>query len=314
MSELKSWLKSYSILKEMNKPYSCSFPLIIAGAKGLSFLENELIKIYKNYFSDEILKYQNHPFHSDIKSEMSIWVCWWQGEKAMPPLVRNCFKRLKLLNPDTRIVLVTKDNYSEYVDIPEHVVTLLQENKITITFFSDYLRAGILSKHGGLWIDASTYIVRPIFPKLFFGDFISQRSVIDSVVAKQNIISEARWAAYFLGSEYSGCVVFQFLKECLEKILIEFHYNPYYFSIDLIIRCAYDGIPCCKPYIDTLIPSSPDVHLFSLLWNKEFSEGYFKELCARNDIFKLNSKWHAKDVPNSYHEFFTSCKAVDWDA
>lgn len=314
MIELKSLLKSYSILKQMNVPYSCNWALITSGLRGVSILEKELIKIYDNYFTTETRKYQNASFCSDVVAKKTIWVCWWQGEKAMPPLVHNCFLRLKHKQPDIEVVLITKDNYTEYVTIPSAVVSLLNEGKITITFFSDYLRACILAQHGGLWVDASTYFVHTIPTGVFSAEFISQRSTLDSVDAKRHVISEARWAAYFIGSGYEGCVIFQFLRECLEKILLEFHYNPYYFSIDLIIRLAYNEIPCCKPYIDLLEPSSPDVHLFSSLWNDKFSEEYFRVLCLRNDIFKLNSKWHIEDIPNSYHEFFSSPRAVEWDS
>ena len=68
-----------------------------------------------------------------------IWVFWWQGQEAMPKLVKDCYISL-LENAHRRVILVTKDNYSEYTTLQEHEVAAFESGKISIAHFSDIVR------------------------------------------------------------------------------------------------------------------------------------------------------------------------------
>ena len=46
-----------------------------------------------------------------------------------------------------------------YVNIPDYIYKKFKEGKITPPHFSDYIRCCLLDKYGGLWLDASLYML-----------------------------------------------------------------------------------------------------------------------------------------------------------
>ena len=93
----------------------------------------------------------------------TIWIFWWQGEEAMPPLVRKCYESVKKNMKDWEIILITEKNYLQYADFPTYILEKLQKG-ITLTHFSDLLRLELLIKHGGLWLDATVLCTNEEIP------------------------------------------------------------------------------------------------------------------------------------------------------
>ena len=113
----------------------------------------------ESQYRDVINKYKNLEDNSEYISDISyIWVFWWQGMESMPPLIKACINNLKKKSGNRKVILLTKDNYSNYVNIPVNILNKVKKGQLTYTFFSDILRFNLLSKHGGIWIDATLYI------------------------------------------------------------------------------------------------------------------------------------------------------------
>ena len=85
----------------------------------------------------------------------------------MPPIVQSCFQSLCSHAGNHLVHLITQENISKYVTIPDYILRKVQEGKISFTHFSDILRMCLLYEHGGLWIDATVYVSEPIPEKVF---------------------------------------------------------------------------------------------------------------------------------------------------
>ena len=107
----------------------------------------KLDKKYSRYI-DESIKCEN-------KNSNYVFTCWLQGEENAPDLVKTCFASMRKQFKDKKLVIITTENIKEYVELPEFVMDKWKSGKITNTHFSDILRAALLAKHGGLWIDAT---------------------------------------------------------------------------------------------------------------------------------------------------------------
>lgn len=110
--------------------------------------EYKFSKINKNY---EFIK------KKDINYQKVIWIFWYQGMQNAPDIVKACYKSVVNTFKDKKVVIITKDNYKDYVNIPEFIIERLDANKMSITHFSDILRAVLLITYGGLWLDATVY-------------------------------------------------------------------------------------------------------------------------------------------------------------
>lgn len=89
----------------------------------------------------------------------SLWILWYQGLEEAPYIVRKCIKSWAKENPTWDIVILSKSNLKDYVqlDIPERILA-----KLSLAHQSDLVRLALLSQYGGVWADATTYCMRPL--------------------------------------------------------------------------------------------------------------------------------------------------------
>jgi len=146
----------------------------------------DVINKYKEYSLDDV---------EPISESSPIWTCWWQGENDMPLIVKACYQAMKRYAGKHPVILVTKDNYKEYVDMPFYIIEKQQKGIIDITHFSDILRMMLLSKHGGIWMDSTLLIaLKPI------DKFISPSEKFWTCHHKTlyNNVAQGGWTSFFL--------------------------------------------------------------------------------------------------------------------
>ncbi|MDE5947156.1 MAG: capsular polysaccharide synthesis protein [Oscillospiraceae bacterium] len=117
-------------------------------------LKKKLRKKYKQKISDFV---NNYKFKKSENKSKKVWVCWFQGIEQAPPLVQKCYQSLKEHLTDREIVLITENNYQEYVQFPEHIQKKIDSGIISKTHMSDLLRLELLLRYGGTWIDSTVY-------------------------------------------------------------------------------------------------------------------------------------------------------------
>ena len=123
----------------------------------LSVNNRTLCKIrrkYKKYISNYLLNHKEELEH--IKCN-KVWVCWLQGIDKAPYLVKKCYQSLLDNLLDREIILLTEDNYRDYIEFPQHIKEKINSGIITKTHMSDLLRLELLNKYGGTWIDATVF-------------------------------------------------------------------------------------------------------------------------------------------------------------
>ena len=90
-----------------------------------------------------------------------IWILWFQGFESAPPIVKKCLDSWVHHNKDWKIVALDENNLSKYIDIDKYISKDTQE-KISRTCLSDIVRLLLLKLHGGIWIDATNYCMKPL--------------------------------------------------------------------------------------------------------------------------------------------------------
>lgn len=114
------------------------------------FLEKEFKPIYQKYDKSD---FQLH----ETSIPNIVWILWWQGESEMPSLVKACVDSIRKHSLNYEIRIVTKENYKNYLDVSD-VIGFRENNRMSIQYFSDIIRARLLSKYGGIWLDATMFI------------------------------------------------------------------------------------------------------------------------------------------------------------
>lgn len=210
-----------------------------------------------------------------------IWVFWYQGIENAPVVVKKCIQSIKDHALDYEVVLLTKKNIQDYIKIPKVILEKTEKGIITLTHFSDILRMGLLSIHGGIWVDATCFITSNVFRKF------------DDVEFNSNKKREADWCAFFIGGKpnkvFSFCyqLLIDYNKE--EDSLIE------YFLIDHTLKLCYKDVAGCKEIIDETTIRNDCIGNFERNLNAIYNSQTYKELLEKAEFHKLTYKKNFKE-------------------
>lgn len=91
-----------------------------------------------------------------------VYTFWDSPVDQAPPLVQACFAQLLENYPNARIL--DGKSARELIDIPDRIADLLEETRPA--HFTDYVRTALLDEHGGMWVDATTWIARDLGSEL----------------------------------------------------------------------------------------------------------------------------------------------------
>lgn len=228
-----------------------------------------------------------------ITAKTQIYVMWWTGLETMPEIVRLCYDNLcnnAKLHP---IILITKDNYSTVLpnsivtDIKE-VVDLYNNDKICIQHLSDIVRTLILSKIGGIWIDATIYVTSNWDDKLIGKSFFSGRRTIKYANSGKSI-TKGQWTSYFIASVKGNPLIdfmYNGLIECYNR---KMEIKEYY-TMDYLFAIAMKNSSLVREIIEE-VPLI-DANLFSLenYMNEKFDEEQYRKFMSTAPFFKLNHR------------------------
>ena len=135
------------------------------------------------------------PVYEPITETSPIWTCWWQGENAMPDIVKACYNAMHRFSDGHPVILITEKNYKDYVNMPDYIIRKQQSGEIDLTHFSDILRMMLLAQHGGIWMDSTLLI-----PSKHLGTFIRPEDKFWSCHhhTRYYNISQGGWVSFFL--------------------------------------------------------------------------------------------------------------------
>lgn len=202
---------------------------------------------------------------SDIK--IKAWTCWWQGEAQAPEIVKVCWKsQKKYLPADVEHIIITEKNYRKYIVLPEHILEKVRQGKISIAALSDMIRASLLYKYGGFWMDATLLLIKPL-----------DRNVLEYPIYTRNLpetqfCSNAMWAGWFLYVK-PGNILFQFLAEAFFYYFLKNDKLLYYLTVDYFIAIACNQFP----EVETQLRNIPYNNERALELGKHLREIYNKE-------------------------------------
>lgn len=232
-----------------------------------------------------------------------IWLCWWDGEDAMSPLVKGCCERIRRLNPHKEVILITYENMHEYTEFPEYILEKFQDGRITKTHMSDLLRAELLALHGGVWMDATLYTFGPVPQRAYELPIYSGRC---TPTKNDYNVSGSRWTSFFPASRSPGNVLFCFLRDFWMDYWKKNNILCEYFLVDHAIALGYNYIPAIRKEIDMIDEGGCAKNLWLLLHelSMPYDENRLAKIKAENWMQKLTYKVEdslaekAKETPN----------------
>jgi hypothetical protein len=120
-------------------------------------IKQKLEKQYRKYITTFDEDWKKNDCDHTLKHESSnkVWICWFQGMENAPELVQRCYRSVKENIVGKEIVVITEENYRDYVEFPSFIQRKVELGIISKTHLSDLLRLELLIKYGGTWMDAT---------------------------------------------------------------------------------------------------------------------------------------------------------------
>ena len=121
-------------------------------------------KVNEDWVNISALK--DEPSIKTVDIPKIIWMYW--DSNSSNEIVELCFKNTKDICSDYEVILMSKNNILDYVDIS------CLKSDLKPQIIADYIRLSLLSKYGGIWMDASILLVENL-------DWIFKKILNDSV-------------------------------------------------------------------------------------------------------------------------------------
>lgn len=224
----------------------------------------------------------------------NIWWCWLQGEDNAPDLCKSCLQSVRKNFPDYNITVITENNLSRYIEMPEYILNKYNKGIIGRAHFADILRTMLLVKYGGVWIDSTVFcsgrnddlLKEPLF---VFQDW------------KFNREQACVCSNWFLSARKGDPI----LRTTLDLVLEYWKRNDFaknYFFYHLFFHMATER------YIDewNKMPRYSNIppHILQFELYHPFTKKRFEEICSGSNFHKLTYKSSIKTEDNLDGTFY----------
>ncbi|MEK0211194.1 capsular polysaccharide synthesis protein [Bifidobacterium mongoliense] len=233
-----------------------------------------------------------------------IWVLWWQGEERAPQVVKACIASIRKHAGDRSTIVITQDNVRKYAQLPDYIYTKLDAGSITLTHFSDILRFNLLRYHGGLWMDATLFVTKPLNTARYFGAFFTCSGYPDP---SYFFVTKGQWTGFFIGGSRNE-PLFAFMDDFFRLYWQENDKLIDYFLIDYVLDYARTHrIGSLADWVDRE-KGKDNPELFGLASRiaQPYDPMVWKELSQNTGVYKLSWKKPSHYPEHSFGDILLS--------
>ena len=245
----------------------------------LSYLKKELAPV--------IEKYRNIEESGAKADEKIIWTLWWQGIGSAPPLIRKCIETIERNAGKASVRVITKDNWKDYIDIPDYIREKREKGYISFAQLSDIIRFLLLEKYGGMWLDSTIFVSHEIPERYFERPFFSQHTKY----AETCFVQHNMWHGFSIGASPHGKLV-SFCREMFLEYWKTHDTLVDYLMIDYVIMTAYNEFEDVKEEIDSLEYTSERLYDLVGMLDQPYDRKWLEEL--EKDCLFSKLDWHRK--------------------
>ena len=265
-----------------------------------------LVTMYKNYYwLSKRYRVQRQDIRPVPQKEDKdyVWICWLQGLDNAPEIVKHCYDSIQYWLKDKEIIVITAENYSQYVEFPQYIIEKWEKGVITNTHFSDLLRLELLIRYGGLWLDATTYFTDKLPEYIEKSDFFVYRNGWMDM----EMINMGSW---FIFSRYTNNILLLETRKLLYEYWSKMNYMKNYFLLHMFFRMVTDVYQ--EEWSEVPMINQIDQHFLM----NELDHIYNQEQCKRildlSPIHKLTYKiaTEKEDITAQYLDELYKCADI----
>ncbi|MCL2843979.1 MAG: capsular polysaccharide synthesis protein [Chitinivibrionia bacterium] len=288
--------------------------------------QNRVAKKLDNYIADfldgKIEKFTAVPKKPELVGKKIFWQYWHQGvNENTSKMVVECLNSVKKHCDDYEIILLTDKIVWDYVELPAFVFEKFGKNGFSFAKLANLVRLYLLSAYGGVWLDATIYLTKPIDEKMLNEDFFAfQRSKIPPPDADVFIKADPLYFSWkptfqagmlnsFMIAKPNNKIVVDLLSILLEYWKKEKKMGHYFFFQILFNRMMENSE---WKDLNCEIIGDTDCHRLQMKALEIFDQKVFDEIKAKSNIHKLTYRFDKfKQVPvSSFFDVIANGKII----
>ena len=263
---------------------------------------NIMIEYYEKTFGNFLNEYKpiNNEKIKGIDMSNTIWICWWQGLENAPDIVKKCVDSIKKHAGSHPVIILTEDNYKDYVTIPKKIEDKKNAGIITRTNYSDLLRLSLLAEHGGMWIDSTFLCVSDEIQDYFELPLWSIKRP-DYFHAS---VASGYFAGYSLYCNADNRYIFATIRDFFINYWLNNDYMVDYLMVDYMIVLAQRFDMRIKKTFENIPNNNKNCdELFKIL-EKKFDRTEWNKIKEDTALFKLTWKNKYQLIKNGEDTFY----------
>lgn len=290
---LKSGVLFFAVFQVLTQGFSKKSLEIVRNS-----VDNKILKKIRRKYTSYIVNNKQRVLKNAInrKSSNKIWVMWLQGMENAPDVVKVCYKSLIRYLSDREIILLTEDNYRDYVIFPDYIQMKIDKGIIGNAHMSDLLRLELLEKYGGTWIDATVFISSNDIPSYILNsEFFMYQKLKPALDG--NPLSVSNW---FITSTTCNPILTmtkELLYEYWKKHDSAIHYFIFHMFFQLVIENFDDEWKKVIPV------SSSTPHILLLKLFDDYDKKMLNAIVCQTPIHKLTYKF-SKEKQNQSDTYY----------
>lgn len=302
-SEIFKKVDGFNIIKQYFKSGVLFFAIFQVLSQGFSkksleivrnSVDNKILRKLRKKYASYILDNKDRILDdsSERNSSNKVWVLWLQGMDNAPDIVKTCYKSLVNNLSDREIVLLTEENYRDYITFPDYIQKKVNNGVITKTHMSDLLRLELLNTYGGTWVDATVFFSGANIPDYMFNSelFMFQK-LKPGLDGHPKAIS-----SWFITSKPNNPIL------VLSQKLLYDYWKSHDFMIDYFLLHDFIqlSIEAYPEIWNKVVPfSSSTPHMLLLRLFNEYVDEIWSGISEQVSIHKLSYKFDEEDFDKS---------------
>lgn len=250
--------------------------------------------LYKTNAIDELT------FGDIEKSDKTnIWIFWYQGWDSAPQIVKDCrCTTEKYLDRETfNVHYLTKDNYTSFVRFPKWIMDKVSAGTIDLTKFSNMVRSALLYHFGGIWMDATIFLTKPIDETIMDYPYYTLKRLPEHPMF---CISKHQWSTFFMAAHQQNL----FHKELLTLWMEYWRREDFvfdYLMFDYLMASILRNHPDMAKEWGSIPKNNIESLFIENSLNIKFDPDKWEDIRKGTCIFKLTYKIPLSDDPDTYY-------------
>ena len=219
--------------------------------------------------------------NDDMKASNKVWVFWFQGYEEAPVLIKKCINSIKDKFKHKEVIVLSKNNYKEYITFPDYIEKKFSEGVIPYAHFSDLIRIELLAKYGGTWCDATLYVTEKLPSYMTDSELFVFKSIgLDRTDKELTVASN-----WYMSAHSNNKIILT-----TRNLLFEYWKNEkfltHYYIFHLFFKIVTEKYEKEWNEVPTFSNINPHILQFELL--NEYNKERFEQIKKIIPIHKLN--------------------------